>query len=267
MSLTMWMSMLARTLLLPPLNLLLLIAAGFLLWRRPAPIGHIGQVMVALGVALLTLICMPAVADLMVRPLEQGYPVLSAEAARQAQAIVVLAAGSLDQAPEYEGRDQPDYVALARLRYAARLQHQTGLPVLVSGGNAREETPEQNKALAMAEALREDFRTPVRWIEGGSENTEENALRSAALLRADGVQRVLLVTDAMHMPRAMLAFAQAGLVPTAAPTAFFSLPRWRWPALLPSAEGLRRSWYASYEWLGLGWYRLRAGQAMRSPTP
>ena len=55
--------------------------------------------------------------------------------------------------------------------------------------------------------------------------------------------------------------------PTAAPTAVFSLPRWRWPALLPSAEGLRRSWYASYEWLGLGWYRLRAGQAMRSPTP
>ena len=57
----MWMSMLARTLLLPPLNLLLLIAAGFLLWRRPAPIGHIGQVMVALGVALLCVIVLVVV--------------------------------------------------------------------------------------------------------------------------------------------------------------------------------------------------------------
>jgi hypothetical protein len=27
---------------------------------------------------------------------------------------------------------------------------------------------------------------------------------------------------------------------------------------MPSAEGLRRSWYASYELIGMAWYRLRA---------
>ncbi len=253
----MWLSMIARGLLLPPLNLLLFTAAGFLLSRWHA---RIGRGMALLGVTLLALMSMPAVADLMVRPLERRYPVLTPAQTSQAQAIVVLAAGSLEQAPEYQDRDVPDYVALARLRYAARLQHQTGLPLLVSGGNVRVEAPGQNKASAMADALREDFQTPVRWIEGRSENTEQNALFSAALLRADGVHRVLLVTDAMHMPRAMLAFEQAGLTATAAPTVFFSLPGWRWPALLPSAEGLRRSWYASYEWLGLGWYLLRAGQ-------
>jgi hypothetical protein len=29
-------------------------------------------------------------------------------------------------------------------------------------------------------------------------------------------------------------------------------------AWIPSAEGMRRSWYASYELIGMVWYRLRA---------
>ena len=58
-----------------------------------------------------------------------------------------------------------------------------------------------SKADAMATALRDDFGVPVKWTEGKSRNTAENAAFSAALLRPDAVRRVLLVTDAMHMPR------------------------------------------------------------------
>jgi len=111
----------------------------------------------------------------------------------------------------------------------------------------------------MASALREDFVTPVRWVEGASENTAENARFSAAILRRDGVKKILLVTDAMHMPRAKMAFAQTGLEIVAAPTLFFGFTGIIPADLLPSAEGLRRSYYASYEWLGLVWYRMRNG--------
>jgi hypothetical protein len=38
---------------------------------------------------------------------------------------------------------------------------------------------------------------------------------------------------------------------------FFSTDRWSAADFLPSPEGLRRSHYAVYEWLGLAWYRLR----------
>ncbi|MFJ3054869.1 YdcF family protein [Herbaspirillum sp. NPDC087042] len=203
------------------------------------------------------MLCIPAVSNLLVQPLENQTTVLTPAARSQGQAIVVLAAGSEDHAPEYDGMDIPDYVALARLRYAARLQHQTKLPILVSGGNAPADAPQRSKAEAMARALREDFATPVRWIEGRSENTEQNASYSAALLREDGVERVLLVTDAMHMPRAVMAFEHAGLHAIAAPTMFFRLDHLEPQSLLPSAEGLRRAYYASYEWLGLLWYRLR----------
>ena len=236
------------------MNLLLVTVAGFVLCRWHA---RSGRAVAATGIVLLGLLCIPAVANLLVQPLESQTAVLTPAARSQGQAIVVLAAGSEDHAAEYDGMDIPDYVALARLRYAARLQHQTGLPILVSGGNAPAGAPQHSKAQAMARALREDFATPVRWIEGQSANTEQNASYSAPLLRADGIERILLVTDAMHMPRAVMAFEHAGLHAIAAPTMFFSLERLSPLSFLPSAEGLRRSYYATYEWLGLLWYRLQ----------
>jgi len=105
--------------------------------------------------------------------------------------------------------------------------------------------------------LREDFVTPLRWVEGASENTAENARLSSALLHRDGVKRILLVTDAMHMPRAKMAFARTGLDVVAAPTLFFGFTGFALGDFLPSAEGLRRSHYAIYEWLGLAWYRMQ----------
>ena len=211
---------------------------------------------------------MTAVADLFVRPLERMTRPLHAPERAGAGAIVVLAAGRLRNAPEYGSRDIPDYVALARLRYAAHLQRRTGLPVLVSGGTAG--TPSAGErpyslADAMATALRADFGVPVQWVEARSRDTAENAAYSAAQLRAGEVRRVLLVTDAMHMARARAAFERAGLEVVDAPTMFFSGQARSIHAWVPSAEGLRRSWYAIYELIGTVWYRLRAGGAQAAP--
>jgi uncharacterized SAM-binding protein YcdF (DUF218 family) len=243
-----------RVLALPPFNLLVLIGIG-LLWSRRKP--RAGRLLATGALLLLILLCIPIVSNLLVRPLENlTTPLASPENAR-AQAIVVLSGDEIPHAPEYGGANIPDYIGLARLRYAARLQHETGLPILVSGGTLTGESVDDSFGAAMASALREDFRTPVKWVEGQSENTAENALYSAKMLKLDGVQRVLLVTDAMHMPRAQLAFAQAGLETVAAPTMFFSLQQLKLESFLPSTEGLRRSHYALYEWLGLIWYKSR----------
>ena len=254
-----------RDLILPPGGLFLLLALGLLLWRRWP---RLGRALAGGALAVLVLLSTNAGAGFLVAPLERMTAPLRAPrevvARTGAQAIVVLAAGRLRAAPEYGGRDIPDHIALARLRYAAHLQRATGLPVLVSGGNGASGIDPAladraySKADAMATALREDFGVPVRWIEGGSRDTGENAAYSAALLRRDGVRRVLLVTDAMHMPRARIVFARAGLEVVEAPTMFFGEQARGARAWLPSAEGLRRSWYASYEWLGLGWYWVRS---------
>ncbi|MCA1247323.1 YdcF family protein [Massilia sp. MS-15] len=248
-----------RSLILPPASLFLLILVGLALWRRRP---RTGRILAGTGVVLLALLSMTAVADLFLTPLERMTAPLPAPERAGAGAIVVLAAGRLRDAPEYGGRDIPDYIALARLRYAAHLQRRTGLPILVSGGSAGPPAPADRPytlADAMASALREDFGVPVRWTEARSRDTAENAAYSAALLRADGVRRVLLVTDAMHMARSRAAFERAGLEVVDAPTMFFSGQARSLHAWVPSAEGLRRSWYALYELIGILWYQARKG--------
>jgi uncharacterized SAM-binding protein YcdF (DUF218 family) len=254
------MNAIPRDLILPPSNLFLLIAIGLLMWRRWP---RAGRAVAGSGLAALAFLSCTGAAHLFVAPLEDMTAPLLAPERAGAQAIVVLAAGRLAQAPEYDGRDVPDYTALARLRYAAHLQRRTGLPVLVSGGVGAGAGRERRTGLgdAMATALREDFGVPVKWIEGRSRDTGENAAYSAALLRADGVKRVLLVTDAMHMPRARAAFERAGLDVVSAPTVFFSNQTRSFRSWVPSAEGMRRSWYAIYELIGLAWYKLRAAGA------
>ncbi|WP_429204869.1 YdcF family protein [Massilia sp. UYP11] len=246
----------ARNLILPPASLLLLTALGLLLrrrWRRA------GGIVAGFSLALLVLLSSSAGAGFLVRPLEAMATPLREPEKAGAQAIVVLAAGRLRAAPEYDGRDIPDHVALARLRYAAHLHRRTGLPILVSGGAPR--AGSTSLADAMASALREDFGVPVRWVEGRSRNTAENAAFSAALLRLDKVERVLLVTDAMHMERARTVFQRAGLRVTDAPTMFFGDQARGALAWVPSAEGMRRSWYATYELIGNAWYWLRSSGA------
>jgi uncharacterized SAM-binding protein YcdF (DUF218 family) len=147
-------------------------------------------------------------------------------------------------------------VTLARLRYGAWLQHATGLPLLVSGGNASPDGKREAKAITMARVLREDFRTGVAWLEPRSNNTLENASMSAALLRRHGVKRILLVTDAMHMARARAMFARTGLEVVIAPTTFRTSGTLTAQHFLPTAAALYHSYYASYEWLGLAWYKL-----------
>lgn len=246
---------LVRLLLLPPTNLTALLVLGLLLRRRWP---RAGKALAGAAVLLLVALSSGLGSMLLVRPLEDMAPPLARLDAHGAQAIVVLGAGSIYRSPEYGGLDIPDEVALMRLRYGAHLQHATGLPLLVTGGNAKPDGSMQAKGLGMARALREDFRTPVKWVETESEDTHQNAVFSARILRAEGVTRVLLVTHAMHMPRAAAAFERAGLNVVPAPTAFYSRGEHSLLGWLPSAAGMYRSYYATHEWIGLLWYRLRA---------
>lgn len=237
-------------LLLPPLNLILLCALGLWLRRRWPRCG------LALSVAALIALAVLSTrmgASLFVDPLEKMNPPLLSAQAAGAQAIVVLGGGRISNAPEYGGQDIPGSIALQRLRYAAKLQRETGLPLLVTGGQP--DGSAESEAAGMARVLRDDFSVPVKWQEQMSNNTAENAQFSSRMLRAAGVQRILLVTDAIHMQRAKIAFQQAGLQVVPAATLFTSSVRVTLSDFLPTS--LHLASYALHEWLGLAWYWLR----------
>lgn len=247
-------SVMTHTVLMPPAIFFAGIGMGLLLRRRQP---RAGNAIAAASLLLLLALSTEAGARLLVAPLEALTAPLAAEGAADAGAIVVLAAGRMEQAPEYGGEDIPDLIALARLRYGARLQHQTGLPLLVSGSNATPDGLHEPKARSMARALRDDFRTPVAWVEDRSNTTAENAAYSASILKANKVRRILLVTHAMHMARAQGSFEAAGIAVVPAPTMFHSHDPLTALHFLPSASAMQRSYYASYEWAGLAMYRLR----------
>lgn len=167
--------------------------------------------------------------------------------------------GRLYSAPDDGGRDLPNAQTLLRLRRAAQIQRLTNLPILVSGGSP--EIAALSEAELMARSLQEDFRVPVKWVEGRSDNTAQNAQRSAELLKAAGINRIFLVTDAMHMPRAKNIFLSTGLIVIPAPTGFHAQNALQPHDFLPTAGALKDSHYAMHEWLGLLWYRIRHGSS------
>jgi uncharacterized SAM-binding protein YcdF (DUF218 family) len=238
--------------LLPPLNLLLLGAIGFCLRNRWPRVGNVlgfGALLVLLGLST------QAGARLLIAPLEAQTRPLQSLKGVNAQAIVILGGGRLKNAPEYAGRDIPSLHTLARLAYGAKLHRETHLPILVTGGAP--DGGRESEAAVMARALREDFATPVHWLEQDSNNTAENALHSVPLLKQAGVKRILLVTDAMHMPRAHTMFRQYGIQIVAAPTRFVSAAPWSVADFIPKASALANSHYALHEWIGLYVYRYR----------
>ncbi|MCP1573666.1 membrane protein [Herbaspirillum rubrisubalbicans] len=257
MPLSVLLSALASSLLLPPVSPVLLSLAGCWL-RRRAP--RTGLALMLLGVALLLVLSTRMGALWLIQPLQRQYPPLThPDQIKQAQAIVILGSGRIDAAPEYGGSDEPTPIGMKRLQYGAFLQRQSGLPILVSGGSP-DGSPEGEAAL-MARSLQRDFGVPVRWQETHSDTTAQNARDSAALLKAEGITHILLVTDSVHMPRAMRAFAQAGLQVQAAPTLLLQPARARVSDYLPGASHLQMSSYALRERIGQWWYQARGATA------
>jgi len=237
---------------LPPVSLLLLALLGLLLaWCNRKKSGLTLATIAVLMLALLS--CHGSAVWLARTVLPQFTPIdVAGLKARKAQAIVILGGDVLPVAPEY-GHSQPSAATAARLRYGAWLARQSGLPLAFTGGLgwAAHSTQTEPEAEVAARVLQQDYGLSLRWSESQSRDTAGNARLMAPLLRQAGVQRIALVTHAWHMPRAVLAFEQAGLTVTPAPMGYVLPVQSELLEWLPSAQGLQASRQVLREWLAL----------------
>ena len=83
-------------------------------------------------------------------------------------------------------------------------------------------------------------------LETESRSTIENARCSARIMRARGWTKALVVTDAVHLPRALMAFRAFGIEAKGAAAAGGARdePVWTWPLHL-AREALAFLWYAA----------------------
>lgn len=235
--------------LLPPLNFLLVTLVGLVIARTHP---RRGRAILFVALAMLWLCSTPYLARSGLRLLESSVNAVDVKA-QSADAIVVLGSSTYRHAPEY-GSDTVDEAELVRLRYAAKLQRETGKPVLIAGGKVDDSN--LPTARQMKSVLEHEFRVPVRWTEDASTNTLENARFSFRVLHQAGIRRIYLVTHAWHMPRAVMAFESAGFEVVPAPTAFTTRRRVDLLSFLPSADALECSSILMHELLGLLWYRM-----------
>jgi len=243
---------LVSALLLPPLNLMLVALVGLFLGRsRP----RLGRILLVGSFALLWLCATPYVADGALRLLEGSVKVVDPKK-QPADAIVVLGGGTYFNAPEYGGIDTVSVPSLVRLRYAAKLQRETGKPILLSGGKPRGNA--SSEAQQMKAVLENEFNVPVQWTEDASDNTLENARYSYLLLHKSGIKRIYLVTHAWHMPRSVMAFQAAGFEVIPAPLAFSTHYQTDLLSFIPDAGSLGVSRIFMHEFIGMLWYRLKS---------
>jgi uncharacterized SAM-binding protein YcdF (DUF218 family) len=242
-------------LVLPPVSPLLLALAGVLLVgatrRRRTGIG-----LALAGIGSLWLLSCHAVAILLWDALLPLPPAVQPAQLANVQAIVVLGGGLRAKAPEF-GHPELGPASLSRARYGAWLARQTGKPLAYSGGTGWMAMPGAPPEAAGAKYALEDWGVTPRWVDSRSRDTAENARETQRLLAADSVSRIALVTDAWHMPRAVLEFERAGLKVLAAPT---NLPQRAGRPMLewiPSPEGLALSRTVIRERLGLLIARLK----------
>lgn len=229
---------LLKDLILPPAGPLLLALLGLLmLKRRPVP----ARICLIAGIASLWLLSTPIVSDAITRLVER-YPPVDLQLAAKAQAIVILGGGGQRAlAPEYAG-PAAEPLLLERLSYGAYLAQRTGLPVLVTGFEL--------EARAMHDTLQRNFGIEARWIDSSAYDTFQNARNSARLLKADGVQHIVLVTRATHMWRSVQEFTDAGLAVLPAPVGILAPRDFGVLIFLPDSQALARSEAAIYELLG-----------------
>lgn len=97
-----------------------------------------------------------------------------------------------------------------RVRHGVRVVEATGARhLLVSGGMVGPPPPEAHvmRDLAVAEGLPADRIL----IEDAARNTFENAVYTGLMIRERRWQRVIIVTDSFHLPRALYVFRRIGL--------------------------------------------------------
>ncbi len=251
---SLYLSKAVALLLLPPGILILLLFSGLFFAKQRA-----GRFLLSLSVFLLYALSMEPVSDALLGPLESHYPPLQTSALPRENAAIVLLGGGIDvRAPEYAGRDSLPPVVLARTSYAVWLGKKMSLPIYAAGGNPLHPESESEGEIMRHWLVRMGIPVDDVRVENTSKTTCESSSMLAPVLEAENIKSIVLVTSAVHMPRAMFCFSKQDIKVTAAPCAYLGdrLP-YNLLSYLPQAQTFLDSSRALREYLGLLWYRLR----------
>jgi len=251
------MSSLLYSLLSPGAPPILFLACALWIWRSPRSTAARRTAIAAAAFYLAASIY--AIPATLAAPLTRGQTLFAPHLSGRGTAIVLLGGGGervggADGALSLMSRAEASR-ALEAARVFALVSPDW---VISSGGPDPSEPLQQPSSIVMRDAL-VGLGIPASRIrlESTSRTTHDEAVLIAPMLRSLDVQRAILVTSAIHMPRAFGAFRAVGVDAIAAPAPdpdAFASWRQRW---LPTDGGLRFTAELAHECIGLPYYWVR----------
>ena len=194
-------------------------------------------------------------ASFLIGTLERGFMPRAMSVIESADAIVLLGGAMRGDAYLYTLPDLNQHAD--RLVHTVALYKAGKAPlVLLTGGGVEGTRTEAEQMKDHLEVMGVSSQHIL--LESKSLNTYDNAVYSAKLLKARGMHRILLVTSAYHMRRAVPLFEAQGLDVVPAPTDYQQprasrvLPGW-----MPTVGNLYQSTDALHEIAGYWVYRWR----------
>ena len=214
------------------------LALSFTSWRRT------GQALLGFTLAALWISATPAFAHWLSWRWESQIPLVTLESLPQSDVVILLGG-----------------TPVSRIGRALSLYRAGKAPLIViTGGNKPWQKAVIPEAQRVADLLVE-FGVPrsALVLETRSRSTRENAVNTAAVFKERGWRHGLLVTEGVHMPRALTAFQKVGLDVTPAATGIHSglVKLDNLLDLLPNAKALAWTTSAIKEMIGLFVYRYR----------
>ncbi len=246
-----------------PLCLEILVIGLFLLLFTQKQ--RIGKLIVTVGVMLFAILSYRGIPNMLLRPLERQYLPLGVTATSDTTGndsirlpsvkwIVVLSGGHTSD-PNIPVTSQISDASLVRLIEGVRLHNEIpGSKLILSGGKVFDAVAESETMERVARAIgvkQEDI-----ILESRSKDTSDQAQLIKPIV---GDDEFILVTSAVHMPRAMALFKKLGIHPIPAPTGH-SVKESQGSNpfhFFPDAGGFSKIESALHEYLGFVWVKLR----------
>lgn len=256
------LSVFMKPLLMPPGIIVLIALIGIIIWFFSKKLGN---TLVILAFLSLWLLSTPFVAKFLMDPLQNKYPVLTANTLKHAnkKGVIIVLGGGSERADEYDNKIRVSYPTSERVAYAAYLHRLTGFPIIVSGG--KEEGAPYSEAENMARSLKDNYDIDAELLEDKSLTTADESILLAPVLKQKDYTDIYIVTNAWHMPRSVYIFNKYGIKVIPAPMGFThfdpSIKALR--SYLPNREALYASAVAMHEYGGLLWYSIYHSDVLR----
>lgn len=243
----------AAAMLSPLLIALFLQAIGWILWWRNS---RHGIRLIALGTVVLTVGSLAGLTYEQRRAMEHRYsPLEIGDALKQDSVLVAVLGTGFNADPDLPANSQVSGTFHSRLLESVRIYRnvpESRLLVSIAGdadSQAKQNFMTQIIALLNLDPARIDIITAAK-------STSDEADTVAKLQNGE---KIIIVTSASHMPRAMQIFQDQNLNPIAAPAEFW-FPRSGsandklWPRWIPSTDGIGSNHQWLYEQIASLWH-------------